>query len=433
MKQMHLFLMGLLLLCAVTVGAQTPPSFTYQAVATDNEGSELVDQAVGVRLGLRQGSPSGLLVWQETHATTTDPFGLFTLAVGTGAPSGGSAASFGEIPWNDGPYFLQVELDAQGGSSYVNMGTTQVHSVPFALYTERSNRADSAAVAGSAQTADFANSAAVAQQAEAAAFADSATIATTTYHADYAEFAQQADSAAVAGSAAFAQNAQVAENAINATNALNADMASYAQAAFIELMDEDRDSLNELQELSFDGDEISLTNGNAISLTSQSNYHAPGADLHFPEGLKGDTYLFIPDQYTIPDGKNFYIVAAEEEIRLPNFGEVFGMAKTGPHFPLIPQNTLVDNCRCVGLLIDRTEGIDPVIIVLAAEEGSAYTVPADRYLVIKSGVDDATGLTLNNLEVNFFDGPSPYLIIPGGITIRNTSDTEAIITGYLNN
>ncbi len=430
MKQMHIFLVGVLLLCSQALSAQAPQSFSYQAVATDSEGSELEEQAIGVRFSVLE--EGGTVLWRETHSSTTDPFGLFTLSVGAGTPDGGSAPSFDQINWGQGPYFLQVELDVDGGTDYQNLGTTQLRSVPFALFTEKASRADSATAALTAQVAAVADSSATsayAQEAAHALNADNAVQATQSYLADYALFA---DSATSTQTAAFAQEAESANTAATADYALNADMASFAQAAFIELMDEDRDSLNELQELSFDGESLSLSNANTISLTEQSTYFSPGADFRFPEGLKGDSYFFIPDQYTVPPGKNFYIVAAEEEVRFPNIGNDFGMAKTSPHHPIVGANTLIDNCRCIGFLVDQSERIQPVVVVLAAEDGNAYTVPNDRHLIIKSGVDAATGLTLNNLAVNFFNGPTPFLVIPGGVTIRNPSAEEVIITGYLN-
>jgi hypothetical protein len=62
----------------------------------------------------------------------TNQFGLFTTALGTGTQVG--SATFSSIIWATNPKFLQVEIDPTGGTSYIDMGTTQLNAVPYALY-----------------------------------------------------------------------------------------------------------------------------------------------------------------------------------------------------------------------------------------------------------------------------------------------------------
>ncbi|MCB0636521.1 MAG: hypothetical protein KDC54_07870, partial [Lewinella sp.] len=102
MRRTLLCCLGLLL----TIGLfaqEAPQGFTYQAVATDSDGDELIENLIGLRLSIRQGSPGGTAQWVETHQVTTDPFGLFTLTVGQGDPAGGAAPAFADINWADGP------------------------------------------------------------------------------------------------------------------------------------------------------------------------------------------------------------------------------------------------------------------------------------------------------------------------------------------
>jgi hypothetical protein len=417
------------LLLASLLFSQAPQGFSYQAVATDNDGDELVESLIGLRLAIRQGTPAGTAQWIETHQVTTDPFGLFTLTVGLGDPAGGAAPSFAAIDWTNGPFFLEVALDASGGSSYSPVGTTQLLSVPFALHADRSTRAtlaDSAVVAGQATQA---------LQATTAIYADSAGLAGQATQALQAETAAYADSAGLAGQAT---QALLADHALTADTSVYAQMANfsvaaiYADQALEEVGDEDRDATNELQELSFADDTLRISAGNFITLTSQSTFYAPGASLDFPQGLAGDGYVFMPDQFTVPPNKNFYIVAAEDVIRFPQYGAAFGNTFTGPNWPVVPEGTLIDNCRCVGFLIDETININPLIITLQPNGASEFTVPNGRYFVIKSGLDATVGLTFNNIPVNFFNGPTPHIVVPGGITLRITTDDEAILTGYLN-
>jgi hypothetical protein len=118
-----------------TVIAQAPQSFNYQAVARDASGAVLSNQAVSFRISLLQGSATGTNVYSETHPITTNQFGLVNFAIGGGTIVSGS---FANINWAQGPYFAQVELDATGGSTYVIMNTTQLLSVPYAQYAEKS-------------------------------------------------------------------------------------------------------------------------------------------------------------------------------------------------------------------------------------------------------------------------------------------------------
>jgi hypothetical protein len=48
------------------------------------------------------------------------------------------SGNFSTIDWSAGPYFLEVEFDPAGGASFTSMGTSQLLSVPYALYAETS-------------------------------------------------------------------------------------------------------------------------------------------------------------------------------------------------------------------------------------------------------------------------------------------------------
>jgi len=119
--------------------AQVPQGVGYQGVATDSDGIELVNQAISIRASILSGSANGTVVWEETHATTTDDFGLFALTIGEGNNTGGGMLSgFVDIPWGESTYFLRIEMDATGGMDYSLMGVNQMMSVPYALYAENS-------------------------------------------------------------------------------------------------------------------------------------------------------------------------------------------------------------------------------------------------------------------------------------------------------
>jgi hypothetical protein len=115
--------------------AQAPQSFNYQAVARDAAGAVISNQAVSFRISLLQGSSTGTSVFTETHNVNTNQFGLVNFGIGSGTLLNGS---FSTINWANGPYFVQIEIDITGGSNYVSMNTTQLLSIPYALYAETS-------------------------------------------------------------------------------------------------------------------------------------------------------------------------------------------------------------------------------------------------------------------------------------------------------
>jgi hypothetical protein len=131
MKILKTLVIAVLLLTTANLLAQVPQSFNYQAVARDASGNIISNQAVGMRISILQGSSSGAVVYSESFAPTTNQFGLVTLALGQGTVVSGT---FNTINWSLGAYWLKVELDPAGGVAYANMGTSQLLTVPFAMY-----------------------------------------------------------------------------------------------------------------------------------------------------------------------------------------------------------------------------------------------------------------------------------------------------------
>ena len=112
--------------------AQAPQGIPYQSVIRNGSGALLINQAVNVRFSIHDSTMLGTIVYQETHTTTTSNLGMIALSIGQGTPSTGM---FSSINWGSGAKFMQVELDASGGNNYIDLGTQQMMSVPFALYS----------------------------------------------------------------------------------------------------------------------------------------------------------------------------------------------------------------------------------------------------------------------------------------------------------
>ena len=122
--------------------AQLPQVFNYQAVARNTSGNEVVNQFISVEISFRDGSPIAPIVYQEIDTTTTNQFGLFAIAIGLGQVQVGT--SLRSINWATGNKYIQVGFDQTGGINFTNMGTTELLSVPYALYAASSGATDSA-------------------------------------------------------------------------------------------------------------------------------------------------------------------------------------------------------------------------------------------------------------------------------------------------
>ena len=119
----------LLAACLLTTSpllARAPQGINYQAVARDAAGNALADTSLSITINLSADQSMATLDYSESWSVTTNRFGLFTIVIGHGTPLSGT---FSAIDWSGGNMYLQVEI------STLDMGTTQLMSVPYALYS----------------------------------------------------------------------------------------------------------------------------------------------------------------------------------------------------------------------------------------------------------------------------------------------------------
>jgi len=149
MKRAIIFLY-LIFICIYST-AQTPEFINYQAIVRD--GGEVVSgQTVYYRFGIIKGELPGESVYTEKHTTTTNQFGLVTLAIGNGTDK---TVDFSSIEWGEDIYFLKVEIDMEGDEVYTDMGTTRMLSVPYALHAKTAAAADETDPEVGVNTTDF--------------------------------------------------------------------------------------------------------------------------------------------------------------------------------------------------------------------------------------------------------------------------------------
>lgn len=111
--------------------AQAPSKFNYQGIARSGSGQPIAAQAIALRLSVLDGSATGTAVYVERQTATTNAYGLYNVAIGGGTPVTGTLAG---VNWASGNKYIKVELDPAGGTAYSDIGTTQLLSVPYAMY-----------------------------------------------------------------------------------------------------------------------------------------------------------------------------------------------------------------------------------------------------------------------------------------------------------
>jgi len=130
---MRFSLLLIFTLLSILLNAQAPALIPYQAVARDAAGQALNNATINARFTIHDGAATGAAVWQEIQTVTTSALGLFTVQLGSSVP-------LTVVNWANGNKFMQVEIDL--GQGFVNMGTQQLLSVPYALFSSNAQNAE---------------------------------------------------------------------------------------------------------------------------------------------------------------------------------------------------------------------------------------------------------------------------------------------------
>lgn len=127
------YILIILIVAAIQALSQVPQGISYQAVARNSGGSLIKNTIIGIKISILDGGLAGTVQYSETHSATTNDYGLFNIVIGSGTVVSGS---FAAVTWNNGNKYLKVEMDPAGGPAYTNMGTMKIQSVPFALVSD---------------------------------------------------------------------------------------------------------------------------------------------------------------------------------------------------------------------------------------------------------------------------------------------------------
>jgi hypothetical protein len=125
----NFFTVALFFVTAI-VFAQAPQGMNYQAVVRDAVGVPVPAANLAVRFSIHDSVMNGPVVFTETQpGIQTNQLGIFTARVG-------AKGDLSLVAWGSGPKFLQVEIEINNSGMFVDMGTSQLLSVPYALYAE---------------------------------------------------------------------------------------------------------------------------------------------------------------------------------------------------------------------------------------------------------------------------------------------------------
>lgn len=128
MKKVFVFFVAVLL--TALIWAQSPYKMSYQAVIRNSSDVLVTNTLIGMETNIRQGTPTGTIVYTETQTPTTNANGLVSIEIGGGT-------GFDTINWANGPYFIETKTAVVPPlTTYTITVTSQLLSVPYALHAK---------------------------------------------------------------------------------------------------------------------------------------------------------------------------------------------------------------------------------------------------------------------------------------------------------
>jgi hypothetical protein len=136
---------------SILVAQTTGNGIFFQAIARDHFTNPAKERKIYVDSSIIQSTATGTKVLIETHQTTTDGSGVFSISIGQGARIGGTVSSLDKVEWAKGPYYLNLKISITPIAPIPNwdytkylidLGTSPFGTVPYALYSGSSGALD---------------------------------------------------------------------------------------------------------------------------------------------------------------------------------------------------------------------------------------------------------------------------------------------------
>ncbi|MFM1971067.1 MAG: hypothetical protein RL731_889, partial [Bacteroidota bacterium] len=144
-KIIFIIVLQCIAICLHAQVSKLPDGILFQAIAKDPAGNPAKGRTIYIKNAIIQNSISGAQVYLESHKIVASSEGVFTIVIGKGNKLSGPA-SIGNIDWSSGPYFLNIKAAIAPSvpltnwnvdEHYIDMGTSQFWTVPFALFAAR--------------------------------------------------------------------------------------------------------------------------------------------------------------------------------------------------------------------------------------------------------------------------------------------------------
>jgi len=325
-KHTAIFVLIMLMSGAFAFAQQAPKAFKYQAVARDANNQPYANTNLRLRIGVV--NAANLISYLETHNVTTSDLGVFNLNVGQGTVLSGN---FSNVNWGAEALFLSIELSLNDGGTYTSMGLSPLLSVPYALYAGQAaaldgNVADNSPTnelqqltktgnvislsQGGGSVTDEVNDADASPTNEIQTLSISGTVLSLSNGGgsvtlpvgggDGDNWGTQTvqTTTLLSGNGTPATPLSIADNAINSAKIQNgsiqaADIApgvipSYTAGAGISINgnqitntgDADNNPANELQSLALSGNQLSISNGNSVTLPTGGTTYTAGSGIN---------------------------------------------------------------------------------------------------------------------------------------------------------
>lgn len=100
------------------------------------DGAVVTNSDIGLRTSIWKDGPSGENVYSEIHLVESTDLGHINFNIGRGTALSSSAQSLNDLDWTTANYFVEIEMDVDGGEDFKSIGFVELLSVPFALYAD---------------------------------------------------------------------------------------------------------------------------------------------------------------------------------------------------------------------------------------------------------------------------------------------------------
>jgi hypothetical protein len=380
-------------------------------------------------LSIVAGSASGTVVYSETHDVTTNMFALANLIVGAGTVISGDISV---IDWGSGLHFFRVEADITGGTSYVDMGTVQLLSVPYALYAKTSGNSFSGNYNDLTNKPVLAGDVAGQIEANTVERIQGMGISTNIpangqvlkWNNVTNKWEPSDDQLGAAGTTdGVVTGASVTGTATKTLTLIRSNGLGDITAVFTDLVDDaDADPSNELQSLSISGNDLTISDGNTVTLPGSSYTAGTGIDIQGNEIIN-----LAPDQNVTLTGTGATTVTGT----YPNYtiNSTAGSYNAGTGID-ITTNTITNTTPDQTVILNNGTGIS--VTGTYPDFTIANTQPGQTVTITGAGATNVSG-SYPNFTISSSDNNTEYIAGAGinisGNQIINTEPDQEVNIG----